>query len=92
MVPPNKDIPSTKDIEETSLEAHVRICDIRYEVLNRKHDQLDKKLEDLNKKIEDIHKVLQEGKDTMNRIVAWGSGIIIVILLAAMTALIVWKH
>lgn len=90
MVPPKSEY--SKDIEETSLEAHVRICDIRYEVLNKKHDQLDKKLEDLNRKIEDIYKILQDGKNTMNSFIAWGSAIIIIILIAAMIGLIVWKH
>jgi hypothetical protein len=95
MVPPpnkNHSIPQTKDIEETSLEAHVRICDIRYEVLNRKHDQLDKKLEELNAKIEDIHKILAEGKDSMNKVIIAGTGLIVAILLAAIVTLLVMKY
>jgi prefoldin subunit 5 len=92
MVPPSKSISQTKDIEETSLEAHVRICDIRYEVLNKKHDQLDKKLEELNKKIEDIHKIVAEGKDSMTKVIVAGTGVIVALLLAAIITLIIMKY
>ena len=46
---------STTELERESLEAHVDLCAIRYE-------QLDKRLTGLEDKVEAIHKDITDGK------------------------------
>jgi Ni,Fe-hydrogenase III large subunit len=74
------------------LEAHVRICDIRYEVLNRKHDQIEKKLNDLDQKVTDIYKILAQGKNFVQRFVMGVSLALVLVLVIAMATMVVLKH
>ena len=83
--------PDNRDIEETSLEAHVRICEIRYEVLNKKQDQIEKRLNELNEKVEDIHKILSENKNSNQKTIIVFSAIVMAALLATIVVLIVHK-
>ena len=81
-----------KDIEQTSLEAHVRVCDIRYEILNKKHEHIERKLEDVDRKVTDIYKILAQGKNTVQRFIIGISFAIVLVLIIAMATMIVLRH
>ena len=54
------------DIEETSLEAHVRICQERYEQLDYKLDQVDRKFVAIDEKLENLCKSIEAIKTGIN--------------------------
>lgn len=54
------------DIEETSLEAHVKICQERYEALDYKLDQVDRKFTSVEQKIENLCHSIEAIKTDIN--------------------------
>ena len=56
----------SKNIEETSLEAHVRICQERYESLDYKLDQVDRKFAAVEQKLENLCHSIEAIKNDMN--------------------------
>lgn len=56
----------SKNIEETSLEAHVKICQERYEALDYKLDQVDRKFTNIEQKIENLCHSIEAIKTDMN--------------------------
>lgn len=54
------------DIEETSLEAHVKICKERYEQLDYKLDQVDRKFEKVEQKLENLCQHIETIKNGLN--------------------------
>lgn len=48
MTPPNT------DIERTSLEAHVSLCEMRYQGIEKRLTKLEQKLEDLGEKVDNF--------------------------------------
>lgn len=66
---------STTDLERTSLEAHVDLCAIRYE-------QLDKRLGSLEEKVGNIHKDITEGQKSMTKVLIGTAGTVIAGLLS----------
>ena len=66
---------STTDLEGTSLEAHVDLCAIRYE-------QLDKRLGSLEEKVGNIHKDITEGQKSMTKVLIGTAGTVIAGLLS----------
>lgn len=47
------------DIEKTSLDAHVSICQVRYQNLADKLDQFEDRLNDLEHMVRDIHQAIK---------------------------------
>lgn len=72
------------DIEETSLEAHVRICQERYEALDYKLDVVDKKFESIELRLASICLAIEALKTDINgtkfRGFEWFIGILLTVL------------
>ena len=47
-----------KDIERTSLDAHVSLCELRYQQLERRITEVEGKLDELKALLQDVHKNL----------------------------------
>ena len=58
------------DIEKTNLEAHVDLCAQRY-------DSLDKRLTSIEGKFSDLKKLIENGHDSMTKVVIGTAGTII---------------
>lgn len=56
----------SKSIEETSLEAHVKICQERYESLDYKLDQVDRKFASIEEKIVSLCASIEAIKSDIN--------------------------
>lgn len=69
------------DIERTSLDAHVSICAIRYE-------QLDSRLGSVEGKVSDLNKIIQDGKDSMTKVIIGATGTIVASLLATVVTIL----
>lgn len=55
------------DIERTSLDAHVSLCELRYQALEHRIDQFEKKLEELNTLVLEIRDSLAQLPAQQNR-------------------------
>lgn len=74
------DIPTTS-LEKQSLEAHVDLCALRYE-------QLDKRLTTLETKVNDIHDDITEGQKSMTKVLIGSAGTIVAGLLSTIVVLL----
>ena len=74
-------IVSTTDLERTSLEAHVDLCAIRYE-------QLDKRLGSLETKVGNIHLDIVEGQKSMTKVLIGTAGTVIAGLLSTVVVVL----
>lgn len=72
------------NIEETSLEAHVRICQERYESLDYKLDQVDRKFASIEQKIVNLCASIEAIKTDINGTKINGSLYIIGLLLTGL--------
>jgi len=72
---------STTAHEKESLEAHVDLCAIRY-------DSLDKRLNKVEEKIEELHHDIKTGNTSMQRTLIGGVFAIIVALIGAVATII----
>lgn len=68
-------------IEKESLEAHVELCQQRYENLERR-------LSDIEDKVEQIHKDITSGNQTMIKVLVGTAGTVIAGLLSTMMVLL----
>lgn len=72
------------NIEETSLEAHVRICQERYESLDYKLDQVDLKFESIESRLVSICSAIEALKTDLNgtktRGFEWIIGLLLTVL------------
>ena len=74
------DIPTTS-LEKQSLEAHVDLCALRYE-------QLDKRLSMLETKVNDIHEDITDGQKSMTKVIIGAAGTIVAGLLSTIVVLL----
>lgn len=72
---------STTELERESLEAHVDLCAIRYE-------QLDKRLTGLEDKVEAIHKDITDGQKSMTKVLIGTAGTVIAGLLSTVVVIL----
>ena len=68
----------TTSLEKESLEAHVDLCALRYE-------QLDRRMTNLENKVEDIHEDIIKGQSSMTKVLVGTAGTVI----AAVASIIV---
>jgi len=68
-------------LEKSSLEAHVDLCQLRYE-------QLDGRLTNLEEKVEEIHKDIQTGQQSMSKVIITSTGTIIAGLLSTIVVIL----
>jgi hypothetical protein len=69
------------ELERESLEAHVDLCAIRYE-------QLEKRLTGLESKVEVIHKDITEGQKSMTKVLVGTAGTVIAGLLSTVVVIL----
>lgn len=72
---------TTTELEKTSLEAHVDLCAIRYE-------SLDKRMSKIEDKMDQIHKDVTEGNKSMVKVLIGTAGTIIAGLLSTIVVLL----
>lgn len=73
-------IASTK-LEKESLEAHVDLCAVRYE-------QLDKRLSAVEQKIDDVHSDIRDGQNSMIKVLIGAAGTIVAGLLSTIVVIL----
>jgi tetrahydromethanopterin S-methyltransferase subunit G len=71
----------SQDIEKESLAAHVDICAIRYE-------NLEKRLDNLEEKVEKLSELIQKSQNSMTKIFVGTSGTIVAGILTTIVVLI----
>jgi hypothetical protein len=71
---------TTTSLEKESLEAHVDLCAIRYQ-------NLDKRLNKVENKIEDIHKDIKEGNASLIKVIVGAAGTITAGLLSTIVVM-----
>ena len=71
----------TTSLEKQSLEAHVDLCALRYE-------QLDKRLTSLETKVNDIHEDITDGQKSMTKVIIGAAGTIVAGLLSTIVVLL----
>jgi tetrahydromethanopterin S-methyltransferase subunit G len=74
------DMPTTA-LERESLEAHVDLCALRYQ-------QLDKRLSAVEEKIDEVHKDITEGQKSMTKVLIGTAGTIVAGLLSTIIVLL----
>ena len=72
---------ATTDLEKQSLEAHVDLCAIRYQ-------NLDKRLTDVENKISEIHDDIKEGNQSLVKVLIGAAGTIIAGLLSTIVVIL----
>ena len=73
------------DIEKESLEAHVELCQQRYETL-------DKRLSYIESKVEEIHADMIESRTSMAKVIMGSAGTVVVGLISTIVVLITKLH
>ena len=68
-------------LEKASLEAHVDLCQLRYE-------QLDGRLTSLEQKVENIHQDIKDGNQSMAKVIITSTGTIIAGLLSTIVVIL----
>lgn len=72
---------STTELERTSLEAHVDLCAIRY-------DNLDKRLSNVEDKIDGIAEDMKSGQNSLAKVIIGATGTIVAGLLSTIVVVI----
>lgn len=72
---------NTTSLEKANLEAHVDLCQFRYE-------QLDGRLTSLEAKVEEIHQDIQSGQQSMSKVIITSTGTIIAGLLSTIVVIL----
>lgn len=71
----------TTALEKESLEAHVDLCAIRYE-------SLDRRLTAIEEKVEDVHKDIVDGQKSITKVLIGTAGTIVASLLSIVIVLL----
>lgn len=71
----------TTELEKESLEAHVDLCAVRYQ-------NLDRRLTAIEEKVDDIHKDITEGQKSMTKVLIGTAGTIVAGLLSTIVVLL----
>lgn len=71
----------TTNLEKESLEAHVDLCALRYE-------QLDRRMTLLEEKVEDIHKDIVHGQKGLTKVIIGTTGTIIASVLTVVVTIL----
>ena len=74
-------IAAQSTLEKENLEAHVDLCALRYE-------QLDKRLTNVEEKIDHIHKDITEGQKSMTKVLIGTAGTIVAGLLSTIIVIL----
>jgi len=75
-------VPSATKLEKQSLEAHVDLCALRYE-------QMDKRLTGVEEKIDDIAEDIKNGNQSLIKVLIGATGTIIAGLLSTIVVLLI---
>jgi len=67
----------TTDIEKKSLEAHVELCAERYRMLELKVETVEREIGEVKDMVTEVHGIVRRmGEKRNDQIIAWGIGII----------------
>jgi hypothetical protein len=67
----------TTDIEKKSLEAHVELCAERYRMLELKVETVEREIGEVKDMVTEVHGIVRKmGEKRNDQIIAWGIGII----------------
>ena len=72
---------TTTELEKESLEAHVDLCALRYQ-------NLDRRLTAIEEKVDDIHNDITEGQKSMTKVLIGTAGTIVAGLLSTIVVLL----
>lgn len=73
----------TTDIEKKSLEAHVELCAERYRMLELKVETVEKEISEVKSMVSEVHGIVRRmGEKRNDQLIAWGIGIISVLVAA----------
>jgi len=72
---------STTDLEKTSLEAHVDLCALRYE-------NLDRRLTNVETKLDNISDAMKAGQNSLNKVIIGAAGTIVSSLLGVVVVIL----
>lgn len=72
---------NTTSLEKANLEAHVDLCQLRYE-------QLDSRLTNLEAKVQEIHDDIHDGNKSMAKVIITSTGTIIAGLLSTIVVIL----
>jgi hypothetical protein len=71
----------TTDIEKKSLEAHVELCAERYRMLELKIETVENEISEVKQMVTEVHGIVRKmGEKRNDQLIAWGIGIIGVLL------------
>jgi hypothetical protein len=71
----------TTDIEKKSLEAHVELCAERYRMLELKIETVEQEVGEVKHMVTEVHGIVRQmGEKRNDQLIAWGIGIIGVLL------------
>lgn len=71
----------TTDIEKKSLEAHVELCAERYRMLELKIETVENEISEVKHMVAEVHGIVRKmGEKRNDQLIAWGIGIIGVLL------------
>jgi 3-dehydroquinate synthetase len=71
----------TTDIEKKSLEAHVELCAERYRMLELKIETVENEISEVKHMVSEVHGIVRQmGEKRNDQLIAWGIGIIGVLL------------
>lgn len=74
-------VPASTQLEKESLEAHVDLCALRYE-------QMDKRLTAVELKIDEIHDDIKDGQQSMIKVLVGAAGTIVAGLLSTIVVIL----
>lgn len=79
---------NTTTLERESLEAHVDLCAMRYETLEKRFEVVEERLDKIEGKIEQIHEDIRTGNASMVKVLIGAAGTIVAGLLSTIVVIL----
>jgi tetrahydromethanopterin S-methyltransferase subunit G len=79
---------SVTNLEKESLEAHVDLCAMRYETLEKRFEQVEERLDKIEEKVNTIHDEIRNGNKGMIKVLITTAGTILVGLISTIAVLL----
>ena len=79
---------SSTSLEKESLEAHVDLCALRYETLEKRFEQVDERIDRLEEKLDAIADEVRSGNASMTKVLIGATGTIVTGLLSTIVVLL----
>ena len=79
---------SSTQLERESLEAHVDLCALRYETLERRFAQVDERMDRLEHKLDDLSDAIKDGNQSTIKVLIGAAATIVAGLLSTIVVLL----